>query len=918
MRRRVQLYINEQEIDLSDSSFILLNFAKDDLGDITAVQNSHSWQVDLPGTPANNRFFREYWRPDRTIDYFDSGSFNPLDGNGFVLRTDAGEVIESGYVRLNSITGSGGNAVYKVTLFGSIGLFLSGLSVGVGGMKRSLADLYYLRKSSAELDFTINAAAVQAAWDINPDAGTIDSIWKVINFAPALNGIPEGDFVADKGVVAPESVGLLATRSQDGLTYRTREGRCLVSLGQKHDEWDVKDLRSYLQRPVLSVRAFLAAIANPRNNGGFDVDISSLTDGTWPYINTWITLPMLPEVVTTSIRTEVSSNAQAWWQDMQSNDEIAYYTLGEAPSGAMVTGQITARLRFSETSGAAPSPATAISTETGGVRQMSVVFIQAVGRDGGGNIVGVSPALAVYYSTIFTSSGSFQTPEQYIAAMCGYAPRESAPLEGVNMSIFQRIDPANTSSPFELMQDLSLLVEGPDINQVNIYASSFLVTFNDVGGVQTITTVSDNSNVFLFDGTGGIYSTSSVYFSALSASFVGETATMRSGVTVTKQMLLTSEHTPADYLLSLCKLFGLYIIPDATTGKVTICKRSEAYDRSQVNLTKRLDPSTVEITPTTIDARFYRFSLDIVQGQFAKLYKQIWGTDYGVYTMPTRDETTKEVVNVFDKVILRAAATVLAQRRYFLTLFAGGSFRPAVFMDTGITYALWNASGSAVDFPVPTVAATATAEYFNETYYGYDRPGALKLQFADEANKALDGADVLCWRNGTVNYPYFKVSDDSEAMNRINNGKPCWDLTPGTAAGVTVPVFSRLIVSGSTIQSSLEFDILAEYGSPEINNENYYGNVFGRVWDDFIADRYNADTKVMRAKVNLAGLQVGPQLQRRFFFWRNTGWVLSKINNYSVTTDDLTDCEFVQVRDARAYGQALDTLGYIESRTKYD
>lgn len=916
MRRRVQLYINEQEIDLSDSSFILLNFAKDDLGDITAVQNSHSWQVDLPGTPANNRFFREYWRPDRTIDYFSGTSFNPIDCNGFVLRTYSGEVIERGYVKLNSITGSEGNAVYKVTLFGSIGLFLSGLSVGPGGMKRSLADLYYLRNSSAELDFTINAAAIAAAWDINPDAGSVDSIWKVINFAPALNGIPEGDFLADKAVVAPEDVGLHATRSQDGLTYRPREGRCLVSLGQKHDEWDVKDMRSYLQRPVLSVRALLAAIANPRNNGGFDVDISSLTDGSWPYIKTWITLPMLPEVMTMSVRREVSGNPLAWWGDLSSVEEIAYYALGSAPSGAMVTGQITARLRFSETTGAAPSPAIAISDESGGVRQMNVIFLQAVGRDSGRTVVGASSALTIYYSTLFTSSDIYQTPEQYIAAMCGYAPREGAPLEGVNMSIFQRTDPANTSSPFELMQDLNLMIEAPDMTDVRIYASCYLVTFNNVNGVQTITSVSARSNLTLFAG--GAYPTSGAYFNALSASFVSETATMRSGVTVTKQMLLTSEHTPADYLLSLCKLFGLYIIPDATTGKVTICKRSESYDRLQVNLTKRLDPSTVEITPTTIDARFYRFSLDIVQGQFAKLYKQIWGADYGVYTMPTRDETTKEVVNVFDKVILRAAATVLAQRRYFLTLFAGGAFRPAVFMDTGITYALWNASGSAVDFPVPTVAATATAEYFNETYYGYDRPGALKLQFADEANKALDGADVLCWRTGTVNYPYFKISDDSEAMNRINNGKPCWDLTPGSSAGVTVPVFSRLIVSGSTIQSSLEFDILAEYGSPEINNENMNGNIFMRAWNDFIADRYNADTKVMRAKVNLAGLQVGPQLQRRFFFWRNTGWVLSKINNYSVTTDDLTDCEFVQVRDARAYGQALDTLGYIESRTKYD
>lgn len=66
-------------------------------------------------------------------------------------------------------------------------------------------------------------------------------------------------------------------------------------------------------------------------------------------------------------------------------------------------------------------------------------------------------------------------------------------------------------------------------------------------------------------------------------------------------------------------------------------------------------------------------------------------------------------------------------------------------------------------------------------------------------------------------------------------------------------------------------------------------------------DRYDVDTTVLRCKVNLGGMQVGQNLLRNFYWFDNSWWVLNKISNHSLTTYDLTDCEFVRVQDKDNY-----------------
>ena len=77
--------------------------------------------------------------------------------------------------------------------------------------------------------------------------------------------------------------------------------------------------------------------------------------------------------------------------------------------------------------------------------------------------------------------------------------------------------------------------------------------------------------------------------------------------------------------------------------------------------------------------------------------------------------------------------------------------------------------------------------------------------------------------------------------------------------------------------------------------------LYADFWKMYLTDRFNENTKTMKARVRLDGLKVGADLLRRFFWYRGSLWVLASISNYSLTTFDPAECEFVQVRDKDAY-----------------
>lgn len=304
MRRNVSLYISGMPVDLDEQSFILFNYTMEDLSNPTIVRNSFSKQVSLPGSANNNKIFGHLFRLDRETQY-GSGmvgvDFDVARRTPFVIYNEMNEVVEQGYIKLDEVVRLRNKVEYKVTLFGGLGSFFYGLMYSEDGTKKTLSDLRYLALDGNYTNIPGHLGAfggwqmLQHAWSYlsNPDGySNAEKNWwcNIINFAPCYNGLP-ADFSADKAVVNQNAFNNLPTLSpKSGVSVN------LMQMTNAHSEWEIKDLRWYLQRPVFRVKALFDAICDKENNGGYDVILDSafFNESNDLYWNGWITLPLIP------------------------------------------------------------------------------------------------------------------------------------------------------------------------------------------------------------------------------------------------------------------------------------------------------------------------------------------------------------------------------------------------------------------------------------------------------------------------------------------------------------------------------------------------------------------------------------------------------------------------------------------------
>lgn len=305
MGRKVTLYIGGQRADMDDRSPILFNYAREELDNPTVVRNSYTHQLTLPGTAANAAIFGHFSRLDRAVSEqpgVDTGAaFNALKRAPFALYGERSEVLARGYAKLDAIQRRGEQAVsYQVTLYGGLGSLFYDLSYDAQGEARTLADLIYSDGNGNDIEpenttMAVTAATVAALWG---NGGTVPAWADVLTFAPCYNGIPEGDFDANKALVSAQTYNFPDSVTEGGTTYRPYGGAggvMVATFQNKHSELEMRDFRAWQQRPAVRVKAVLEALADPRNSGEWSLVLSgpwfSASNAWWEDL--WMTLPLL-------------------------------------------------------------------------------------------------------------------------------------------------------------------------------------------------------------------------------------------------------------------------------------------------------------------------------------------------------------------------------------------------------------------------------------------------------------------------------------------------------------------------------------------------------------------------------------------------------------------------------------------------
>lgn len=891
MRRNIELYIDGQRADLDEKGLVLYNYAFTDAEKPTAVRNSYSKQVTLPGTPANGRIFSHCYRLDSKTA---PGGFVALKETPFTIYADTGEIIETGYLRLDSIKRSGRLVSgWNVSLFGGLGSFFYALSYRSDGQKKTLADLNYLGggRPDTELDFVINATNVAAAWArLASNPAGVQHRWDVVNFAPCYNGIPEGDFSPNIGYGSRSKMGLANHSPYNA----DADGNVLVKLAENVDEWAVKDLRSYLQRPVFSIAALLKACSNPANTGGYVFDYSQVPESL--YKNVWKTLPLIPSMGTFRA---TKGTATGYFSDrVTAAAEISDITFSPAlPNygGTNVDATIFASLVWNAYS----TPVARLRNSS--LTEISLVFLQVLAYNGN-TLVGASDVACLGPSGV-----NLEGVGRYIADI-GFTPAYDASLpihyQGTDLQAIgggggyetrdraeMHVTAANTPQRFVLSAKAYRVYGDFNLDDIYIDDGEYL------GGSLPTVWASGSGAVIPLEET----ETSATY---CSASYVTENGP-RSGSTVGKAELLSSKYTPADYLIGWAKLNGLVFVYDAGRKTVTLMER-QAFFRdtaaSAIDLTGRVDLlKEVTVKPLYASARWYAFQLAVAEGAFGKEYKDIYGLDYGIQKVDTNYPFDASQKNLLEGNPFRAAVPVLAHGKNWNYIEDDGDFRPSPFQESGLKYTLWNAGGQAQEYDVPPLSSTDTVVYYyNPDYNGYDLAGVSRLQLCDKDGKGVDGEDVLVWYEGQKAMEYFRLSDDSAGMLAANGGTPCWMLTGGTPAGVQVPTFTRYRQTGYRVTAVMDFGIPREVDIPGISFVDGC-TAYERRWRDYIRDLLDQDAKTLTCRIDFSGLQVGVDLLRRFYWYDGSLWVLNKISNYSLTTWDAVECELLRVGNPARY-----------------
>ncbi len=929
MTNDIRLYIGSELVEFDKVPDINYNWQETDFSNPITTKNSYSKTITVKGTKKNNDIFGHYWNLERNQDYGEIKTgvyYNPTYRVPFTLYVD-GTLFQKGYVKLQKIKRNNGVISYEIGLFGGLGSFLYNLSTNWSkGTTKTLGDLiYYKGNSEVDLGFTINRTTVKNAWD---NIENENSVYSIINFAPMYTGVPNS-LDGDKVLINFNGIsGLTTSKTEGNITYRLFSNSYSIGkLDSKIDMFEAKDLRSYLQTPVIRVKSIFDALCRPINNKGeFDDGYQVVLDSEWfnsnnPYYeNAFMTLPQISSLVeATSANYELTDSTIV----VQKGSFDNYFTINyELPEPITETGshaRLVYKLRADVNSTDSPlvmtnklpdsdNPINAIAAQ-----MYAISNAAGVGDDAetvlGGSLINWYTSPSMWEDFVQSDSNTFRPKFQPSYGGITYLKNAKWTYD------------TSTSSAMDYIfnEDNGYIVLEMDIpvGTTNIRFNVQRLNKGDDDQVAAEVYKDNDDDDYLgkkFDSTlYPYYSEGVLQVSTLT----GASNTMISGKKVSKERLLSTSYSVADWLMSYCKMFGLYIHKDLTEDIIYIDTRNSFYNRNKVeDISKLIDYSKeIYIIPTNVDAKFYTLTTSQEETDMTKKYSNTWGTTYGMKKIDTGydfDANSKELL----KSSLKGAIDNRKQSLYNLKPING--INPYVY--NGFAYTLYETeqiSGSTTDIDVTKrqISSIYQTQHYNNNAPYMDFMNRVCLE---NEQKAAKTEDILVFYRGmqSIDSSYgFYLTDDMAVMNILNN-KSCWIMTGAEYANngdtvaislTNIPRFSRYWETGNDV-----ITYSMDYGSPRelyidfTNNDD--ANLYSLFYKKYLEDLYDVNTKVVECYIKPEYLLTEDSL-RSFYWFANSIWRLNKVVDYSPVGNRTVKCQFVKIQSLNNMTSEVPSAG---------
>lgn len=901
MKQIVELYINNQKVHFTQPPEIFFNYTHSDLHNPTVIKNSFSKTITIDGVPENNRIFNEFYDLRRING---ENLFNASRKETFVLYRN-GEVMEQGYVKLDKVNRQGNRVSYDITLYGGLGQFLYNLKFREDGEQMKLSDLEY----GVDFNFEVNKDTVKDAWQHITEMKTVDNaeLYDVINFAPCYNGIPE-DFSADKVAIDVESfanaddfdLSNQFITSKDG--YTTVNGWLVGELEKEYDEWQMKDLRSYLQRPVIRYKTIIDACCNPENNGGYTVDLDpDFFNADNPYYeDAWMTLPLVKDMISEEGESAVTFkwSGETIYAEGYKEGERLTFSIPVALQANASSNKDTLYSGVQITLN--PSDRYIDRAESYNVSR----YVQLVVYDENGNVVDGSNVLS-FYTPILNANNFTYDPvyNSVVENVTGSYTKTSGSTYIFNNSFY----------------DLKISgLEWKDGYYMElVLKTSEIKNYEDLGEKVGVNYLYERNEYHKADET-----VTSVNWSLNSLIDVNVKVLEPLIKRISKNTLLNSENTPCDYFLSYLKLFNLHIWKDTFENLIYVRLRKNYFTGEINDIDADIDrDKDIQITPITFENKWLNFNNELCETGLAKEYKDNYGIEYGIQKIDTNYNFDTSSKDLFEGNVFKGTVQLRNKSRYYIDLIAyvTEDIEYPPFMLDGCKTLLFNSNGDTTEGSYITPKTTEKSFYwYKDKYYDImDKP-----LFADAENKAVDGANVLLFYNGrrlmqntNGDAVKFQITDDIPEFMQLNDGEPCWiwtyDYSVATDTSIGgaphygngyLPCFSRYITNeNGWITHSWDFGTPKVLYLPETTIDNS-SNIYTKYWQPYIRDQYDANTRKVECNVRLYN-PVFINVLEDFYYFEGRIWMLNSVVDFNPSSYETTKCEFVSINNKGNYLQ---------------
>lgn len=353
---------------------------------------------------------------------------------------------------------------------------------------------------------------------------------------------------------------------------------------------------------------------------------------------------------------------------------------------------------------------------------------------------------------------------------------------------------------------------------------------------------------------------------------------IKTGDYISTGTLFTGTDTPANYLLSIIKMFGLFMDYDYEDGIVTIRDRWNLYGKANYQTLKELKVSgdqqgaaPIKLNQLNFDNKYYDLKWKELGSSVEKEYKESYTDDYGSQRIDTGYQFSTETKNFIDNFIFGNAIDSTGQAQYYgraiFEIPYGTPYKSYPVLLGGDDY--WSrlvyakkdpaSPGYLADTKDVCINGPVLYSGVKDVEGGFDR-GKLRLNpywekdsklildpvpkvnMTDSSGKEIEGKNVVIRFGGWVSpklysYDYqgnpeevtlvgspYVLSDDmpGDFATAFCGGKNCWIDTNGKSSLFTIPVntipsFTRYEYTFGGLETDTNYliDNRLDFGDPK-------------------------------------------------------------------------------------------------------